>query len=374
MNEPMERSQVKELMMDYLYRELDAPERAAFEAALARYPDCAAEVESLERTRQAAAALPPARPPARVRSQLLDEAARHGPKAAKPTQADAKGGLGAWWARVMAPLMAHPGMAAVASLVLIGGIAGWLTVTGAVSTESEAPPQAASEAAPESAFGEASPAGAPLPEAGDVEAPGDVLGDLKANAEEERVMGGRGAERKKTARDQAPEPIRKGRVAPPGKLEGADARKERAPAGPRGKFADPPPAPEAKARPPAPSRARSRASGSLAPEATGTPAPAAGPAPRSARTADVAASAEDDAAQESAFADQGSEAEAEAEAGPATPSEKQHAAIRRAADRGECAQARKLLNGLRRRDPDYVRDRVDLARTLGSCAEPAKKR
>lgn len=52
------RQELDDLLVDYLYDELDAADRAAFERGVAAYPDLAAEVEAHRRTRSMAQALP----------------------------------------------------------------------------------------------------------------------------------------------------------------------------------------------------------------------------------------------------------------------------------------------------------------------------
>ena len=57
---------IDELMVDFLYRELDASRGDAFRTHVATCPRCGAELASLERTRQAMRALPEAEPPQAV--------------------------------------------------------------------------------------------------------------------------------------------------------------------------------------------------------------------------------------------------------------------------------------------------------------------
>jgi len=72
------------MLVDYLYDELDAPERAAFEAALADHPDLRAEVDAHLRTRQAAARLPQIPLPEGLFTGVLAEASRAAAAAAPP--------------------------------------------------------------------------------------------------------------------------------------------------------------------------------------------------------------------------------------------------------------------------------------------------
>jgi hypothetical protein len=116
-------------LLDLLYGELPPDEERAVRARVAGDPGLSAELAELERVRQLARALPDAEPPGRLTAQLLSQAAQMAPRR-EPTSAGAGGGL---WARLRSwfgPLVAHPGLAAMASLVLLAGVAGVLIVRG----------------------------------------------------------------------------------------------------------------------------------------------------------------------------------------------------------------------------------------------------
>ena len=124
-------SKIDELMMDWLYQELDDSSSARVAEHVQGCARCSAEASALQRTRAAFRDLSPVEPPTAVSAILLHEAARRAPAvavAAAPRAADAEGGF---WARVRSwfrPIMLHPAAAAVATLVLIAGVAGTLYV------------------------------------------------------------------------------------------------------------------------------------------------------------------------------------------------------------------------------------------------------
>jgi anti-sigma factor RsiW len=133
-------AEIKDRLVDYLYRELTAPERAAFEAHLSGCDACRAEVAAFEgtlaRTRGAMKALDEA-PPARVRVAVLEAAARAAapavvPLAAAAAAAPRRAPLGArepeeqhtsegFWAWLRRPWVVPAGLAAAAALVLLVG-------------------------------------------------------------------------------------------------------------------------------------------------------------------------------------------------------------------------------------------------------------
>lgn len=122
-------SKIDELMMDWLYQELDESSSASVAEHVHGCARCSAEASALQRTRAAFRDLSPVDPPVAVSAILMHEAARRAPAvAAAPRSADAEGGF---WARVQSwfrPIMLHPAAAAVAMLVLIAGVAGTLYV------------------------------------------------------------------------------------------------------------------------------------------------------------------------------------------------------------------------------------------------------
>lgn len=119
-------SKIDELMMDWLYQELDESSSARIAEHVQGCARCAAEATALQRTREVFRELSPVEPPVAVSAILLHEAAKRAPAAA-PAR-DAGDGF---WARVRSwfrPIAMHPAAAAIATLVLVAGVAGTLYV------------------------------------------------------------------------------------------------------------------------------------------------------------------------------------------------------------------------------------------------------
>jgi hypothetical protein len=153
---------IDENMMEFLYRELDAEKAQAFQTHVETCGRCHAELSSLQKTRQSVRALPEREPPPAVSARLLHEAALRASPGAK---ASVLSRLFGW----VSPLGLHPALAAVASLVLVAGVAGLLLKDkvsptletlpsspvealapgGAAPSPSEAPPPSEGEAASE---------------------------------------------------------------------------------------------------------------------------------------------------------------------------------------------------------------------------------
>ncbi len=118
------------LMIDWLYEELDEVKSAEFDHHLAGCARCRSEVESLQQTRAAVREWPEVEPPSAVTAILLHEAAKHVPAkrraVAIAARDDDKPGLWAWLVGMMAPVVRHPAAAALATLVLVAGVAGSL--------------------------------------------------------------------------------------------------------------------------------------------------------------------------------------------------------------------------------------------------------
>ena len=124
-----------ELMMDWLYEELDPARSARVAEHAGGCARCSAELASLRRTREAFREMPDLDPPPALSAILLHEAARRAPSAeagavvvAVPSDGDT--GL---WARIAAwlrPLALHPAATAACTIVLLAGVAGALYVRG----------------------------------------------------------------------------------------------------------------------------------------------------------------------------------------------------------------------------------------------------
>ncbi|HUS63896.1 MAG TPA: zf-HC2 domain-containing protein [Kofleriaceae bacterium] len=236
-------NEIDELMMDWLYRELDPSSSQAVEAHVGGCARCTAEIGSLRRTREVFREMAgDEEPPAAVSAILLHEAARRAPAVAP------RGAEAGFWDRVRAwfqPLFAHPAAAAMATLVLVAGVAGVLYVRNGsdmaksdrVATSAATPPAgtttmkadeptggAVATATPMptvSAEQGAAPAAEPEP-AKDAPADGYAAGlvDEKTQSELGRASTGaydkgfaaerrKPVESKKEAQDPAPKPARK---------------------------------------------------------------------------------------------------------------------------------------------------------------------
>jgi hypothetical protein len=107
-------------LLDLLYGELDGEAERAMRARVAADPGLADQLGQLERVRGLFRELADEEPPARSTAQLMAQAA----------QAARKGGeREGFWQRLrgwLTPIMAHPGLAAAASVILVAGVAGLL--------------------------------------------------------------------------------------------------------------------------------------------------------------------------------------------------------------------------------------------------------
>jgi hypothetical protein len=124
----MQCKDIDERMVDFLYQELEGTVLEEWNAHVAGCARCGAEIQSLQRTRQALRALPEAEPSPAVTTRLLHEA---GKRAAKTKAAE--GGILDWLHRLVGPVIAHPAWAAAASLLIVVGVAGFLSMRGKVS-------------------------------------------------------------------------------------------------------------------------------------------------------------------------------------------------------------------------------------------------
>jgi anti-sigma factor RsiW len=165
----MDCRQIEELLMDYLYEELDTAQTDAYRAHLRGCQKCEALLAGYQRTRQAMRMLPDMEPPSSVTERLLAEAAAAvkaraaapaavgaaatvgGVPGVRPVEKkESEGGFFGWLAGVFRPVALHPAFAAVAGMVLVAGVAGALYMRGTVtekSTTARAPSLASEEAA-----------------------------------------------------------------------------------------------------------------------------------------------------------------------------------------------------------------------------------
>jgi len=139
---------IDELLVDFLYHELEEPRAKAFQAHVDGCARCGAELSSLARMRQALHALPEAEPSPAVSARLLHEAARRAPKPAEQE----RGGVLAWIRGFFAPLARHPAWAGgIASVVVVAGLAGMLTFSRKVPLDTAASRSVEHVATPEPA-------------------------------------------------------------------------------------------------------------------------------------------------------------------------------------------------------------------------------
>jgi anti-sigma factor RsiW len=134
----MQCTDINELMMDFIYRELETKREDEFRAHLASCARCGSELASLERTRHALRELPDAEPPAAVTARLLHEAAKRVPRKAAREE-EARGGLLSWLSGLFRPVIAHPAWAAAASLVILVGVV-YLRESGVISSRPQSSP------------------------------------------------------------------------------------------------------------------------------------------------------------------------------------------------------------------------------------------
>jgi hypothetical protein len=142
------------LMVDWLYDELDPAEAKSFEEHLEAHPEARAEATALKQTRAAFQELDEAEPPSSLSAILMHEAAQ----AAEP-----KVGLWASFTALFQPIFMHPGVSAMATLVVVVGVAGALySRKGDVAMEAQ-PVAVTAQPSADKAMG-APPPAAPAPE------------------------------------------------------------------------------------------------------------------------------------------------------------------------------------------------------------------
>lgn len=150
------------LLMGALYGELSAVEESRLQAHLAAHPADQQIFHELTRTREAIRAGVAAafvEPPQAISALLLQEAARRAPKIAPETSGAAEGG--GRWMRWLTSLLAHPGLAAAAMLVVVVGVAGSMYLRGSAKlAETTAPMSSQPAATAPSQAPAASPSGA----------------------------------------------------------------------------------------------------------------------------------------------------------------------------------------------------------------------
>ncbi len=167
------------LLIDLLYGELEGDDLARAERRVREDDALSGELESLSELRALMSELPEEEPAAAITNQLLHAA---NSEAAALKTAQSSGLLASVWAwlqELSESLARHPGLAAAASLVLVGGVAGALYLGG--RAELAAPPSSAP-------MFEASKAAEPAPAATATMAPeGEAKGAANAPAIEREL-------------------------------------------------------------------------------------------------------------------------------------------------------------------------------------------
>lgn len=345
--------ELEELVPELLYGELDD---ARAEQVRAQLPDCELDgkVAAYERMREAFRSLPDEEPPPAITAQLLHAAA----KQVEGKRVDDGEGF---WARLrgwFSPIVLHPGFAAATSILVIGGVVGLLYMK---SSDQIAQPDVPTRAtAPESREpAVAAPAGTATPA---------LEGRLTETVDSEE-----------TAADD--DGVAEGEAPPPPPVEKA----------------------EAKPKPKVGSKGRSRRSGrgndKNAFDATGKssgliggrgggdsyklgdtvgPArhdnkdvavPQAPPADTRAPEPEPAPQAEADEAPAERTK---SAKKAPSRPDPHADARMLHNQARSAAEKGDCAAARKLTARIQKMDPTYYRDSVRDDRQLRKCQDVGK--
>ena len=226
---------IDELMVDFLYQELDAARMAEFEAHVQGCARCGAEIGSLQRTREALRSLPEVEPSPALSARLLHEASKRSPKAAGEG-----GGLFGWLGKLFQPVAAHPAWAAMASLVVVVALSTVLLKGKVASHVEEAVPDErdtahaiglAPPAGAPSAAAEPAPPPAPAPATPMAEPPGDKPRDVRGLETPPVEVGGKVAAKPNVvgppaSRERAEAKVASGRIAD--KAEGVplDALKE----------------------------------------------------------------------------------------------------------------------------------------------------
>ena len=118
------------MLVDLLYGELDGNERERAERRVREDDALAGELEALSRIRSIMRELPDEEPPEALSTKLLHAAAAEVSGNRAPVVRDEER-LSVWdrMRRLFMPLVMHPGLAAAASVILIGGVAGMLYVS-----------------------------------------------------------------------------------------------------------------------------------------------------------------------------------------------------------------------------------------------------
>lgn len=355
------------LLVSWLYDELEPAEATRFTRHIEGCDACWRTAKAMIRIRVLMRELPePPPPPASVR--ILREAAKQTERARRP-------GPWAWLVSSLELFRGHPAAAAVATLVLVAGVAGALLARGQLEDAAPAPWLA----------------GAPL-EAEATPAPGDaVAGAVPAAPEPEMdrlsKLAAAGPDRTDEARERASGTRRNaspGRTAaePESSKRREGARQRPAPERPRAPAAQvmdlalAGESDEGKERHVGHEQAVARA-GDGSGSGAGSSAGLAAVAPREPGGAAEAAAVPPitATARSEAKPDDDSEHAQPRQSAPRRdqrpPSEAMHEALRTALREQECARAVRIAEGIRARDPGYYRARIAGGKELAACRKAA---
>lgn len=374
------------LLVDWLYDELEPAEAARFTRHIDGCDACWHTAEAMTRIRSLMRELPDEPPPEAASARILHQAGEQVAGARRH-------GLWAWLAGSLQVAWAHPAAAALATMLVVAGVAGALFTRGqfemaapATSASAEGAQLPASDAP--AAGDETRPAAAPPAPAREIAQPSEKFAAELGEAEEQpsRVSGTRGNVRRDGA---AAEPESSKRIARTGPGAAPDLR--RAPAAlamdPE-LVAESDPTQERQAAPDsddardrvgaAASLGAGRAAGGMAAstpqgtpgvrpgdEATATPTTAANtrsgstPAPRNDPKID----------------DKSERAPPRQEArkrDDRTWAETMHEALRTALRQEECARAVRIAEDIRAREPGYYRTLIANSKELAACRQPVE--
>ena len=381
------------LLVDWLYDELEPAEAARFTRHIDGCDACWQTAEAMTRIRALMRELPEEPPPEAVSSRILHQAAEQVAGTRRP-------GLWSWLAGSLEMLWAHPAAAALASMVLIAGVAGALFTRGKLEMAAPASSPAAEGAqlgasdAPEVDRDRAMGAAPPVP-AREVAQSSEKLVAALGEAEEQP---GRPSRTRGNARRDgvAAEPDRSERVAateqrpapdlwpaPATLALDADLTTESDPTQERQVALG-----DDEARVGAVANAGAGQAAGTAPELTAstparaptaTPGDAAGAAPITASHAKPGSTpegkgdrkAEDNAEDKSAEQprQQARKREARDARDDRAWAEAMHDALRAALRQAECARAVQIAEDIRAREPGYYRTLVANSKELAACRQ-----
>jgi hypothetical protein len=356
--------EIEELVPDLLYGELDGDrEREVRE----RITECELEgkIAGYEKLRAAFRSLPDEEPPPAITAQLLHAAAKQvgGKATGVATGVVAVG----FWARMrkwFEPLAMHPGLAATASLLVVGGVVGVLYLSGKDKVaQPNAPthataPSSTVESTAELRFGSDAPAPAPG---------NGASAEEKPAAEPELAERPDVANNRDNVSDNKHETPRKRAVSK--KLD-SDKRRFEAGGSTSGLLGGDTgtvggaPSPDDAAGEDGLADGDTVGPAVRAPDPAPEPAPASPPPPPKASKKKPKEQAKAPAG--------GGKVEQQQEADPAPSVRALHSQARSAAERGDCAKARSIASRIQSIDADYWRASVRDDKQLAKCLNAAK--